>query len=169
MTMQKLLNQSLKPKKINFWKLGLAIIGIIFLMRILMRIILTIAIQSGALIGNLVAILVLISGSLFSFVFIYKHLSLFNYKLIDNELILERSLGRANHVIYVITKDNFISLSEYQNWDNNKKIPWLNHLTVNSDKSKWYVVSFNQNNKQTNLVIEPNEEFLEGLVSFSKE
>ncbi len=161
--MNTLIRQSLKPKKMGIWKLITITLIILFFLNFILE--LTVQIHSIAT----ASILVLSSitfASYLCFIFIYKNLSIFEYKLINNDLILERALGRANHVVYPINKKQVIEILPYLDWNSNKKISWLNYLTINKDKSKWYVVSFMHNNKPTQLVIEPDDVFLKGLLNF---
>ncbi len=162
--MGRLLRQSIKHKKLKIWKLILMVIVIL----LVMEIILNLTIGFGPVIASLLALIAVLIGSVFCFAFIYKDLSKFDYKLIDNELILERSLGRANHVVYNIFSDDLLSIISYNNRDTEKKIPWLNYLTSDNNKDNWYIISYRDGNDEKQLVIEPNEEFLDELIKFAK-
>ncbi len=160
--MGRLLRQSLGHKKLSVWKLVLMVLSLL----ISMEIILNLTIGFGPVIASILALIAVALGSVFCFVFIYKDLSKYDYRLIDKELILERSLGRANHVVYVILASDIISFISYNKKDKENKISWLKYLTAHNDKSKWYLISYKKDDKQMQLVIEPNEDFLHGLLEF---
>ncbi len=161
--MGNLIRQSLKPNKISSIKLIIMSVCILIVMKFLLNI----TIQFGAVISSILAVLSIAIGSLFCFILIYKNLSTFEYKLIDNELILERALGKANHVVYTIKKDQLLEIVPYHDYHQDRKIARLNHLVINNDKSKWYVISFMNKYKKSQLVIEPDEHFLSGILALN--
>jgi len=159
--MGKLCRQSLKHEKMDFWKMGLTLIGTIILMNFVMGW----AIQFGPVIGSLAAVGVLGLGTAICFRFIYKYLSKFDYRLIGTELILERAFGRANHVIYSIELDQIEALTPYNEFESASRIKKLHKFVLNRDTSKWFVVSYKDEDESKTLVFEPDQTFLSGLTS----
>lgn len=159
--MGKLCRQSLKHEKMDFWKMGLTLIGTIILMNLVMGW----AIKFGPVIGSLAAIGILVLGTALCFRFIYQYLSKYDYRLIGKELILERALGRANHVIFAINLDQVKGLVPYKDFENASKIKRLHKFVLHKDTEKWFVLSFDESGERKNLVFEPDENFLSGLTS----
>ena len=159
--MGKLCRQSLKHEKMDFWKMGLTLIGTIILMNLVMGW----AIKFGPVVGSLAAVGILLLGTALCFRFIYQYLSKYDYRLIGKELILERAFGRANHVIYSINLDQIKALVPYNEFDKASKIKRLHRFVLHKDTAKWFVVSFDDSGETKNLVFEPDENFLSGLRS----
>jgi hypothetical protein len=139
--------------------MALTLIGTIVLMNLVMNW----AVKFGPGIGSLAAVGVLILGTALCFRFIYQHLSKYDYRLIGEELILERALGRANHVVFTIKLDQIKALVPYNDFDDVSKIKRLHKFVLYKDTSKWFVVTFDDGNETKNLVFEPDENFLSGL------
>ncbi len=159
--MGKLCRQSLKHERLSFWKMGLLLIAIIIVMNLVMGW----AVRFGPVAGSLAAIGTLLIGTVFCFRFIYRHLAQYDYKLIGEELILERALGRANHVVYTIHLEQVKALDAFNEFENASKIKRLHRFVLNGDPKKWYVISFEDEGDVKNLVFEPDEKFLSGLKS----
>ncbi|WP_430884538.1 hypothetical protein [Fusibacter sp. JL216-2] len=159
--MGKLCRQSLKHDKLDFWKLALILVLTIVLMNIVMGW----AVRFGAVVGSLAAVGILALGTVLCFRFIYRYLAQYDYRLIGKELILERALGRANHVVYTIGLEQVKSLVPYNQFDNATRIKRLHKFVLHKDTSKWYVVSYKEEEETKNLVFEPDENFLSGLQS----
>lgn len=159
--MGKLCRQSLKHEKLSFWKMGVVLIATIVLMNLVMGY----AIRFGPVAGSLAAVAILGMGTALCFKFIYKNLSQYDYRLIGKELILERALGRANHVVYTIHLEQVKDLVAYHDFDKATRIKRLHRFVLNGDSSKWFVISFEDEGEVKNIVFEPNETFLSGLSS----
>lgn len=157
--MGKLCRQSLKHDRIQFWKLGLALVGTIIIMNLVMGW----AVRFGPVIGSMAAIGVLIISAALCFRFIYRYLSKYDYRLIGKELILERAFGRANHVVFTVDVDQIEGLKPYHDFEGHSRIKRLHKFVLHRDTDKWYVVSFKQESDMIHLVFEPDEKFLSGL------
>jgi len=143
----------------DFWKVGLTLIGTIIAMNLVMNW----AVQFGAVIGSLAAVGILLLGTVLCFHFIYQYLSKYDYRLIGEELILERALGRANHIIFTIDIDQINTVIPYDEFPQASKIKRLNRLVLHKDTSAWYVISYKKDDGTQNLVFEPDQNFLSGL------
>jgi len=141
--------------------MGLTLIGTLVMMNLVMGW----AVKYGPVIGSLAAVGTLLLGTVLCFRFIYQYLAQYDYRLIEKELILERALGRANHVVFSIDLDQISSLKPYNEFDQNTKIKRLHRFVLNKDSSKWFVISFRENGELKNLVFEPDQQFLSGLSS----
>lgn len=161
--MGNLLRQSLQHEKIQIWKLALMVVGTVGAMYCIMYL----SMGFGPVLASLFAVFALLIGSCFCFRFVYRHLSKFDYKLIDKELILERSLGQANHVVYTIDAEHLKKIVPYEQFQEKKKISRLGYLVVGKDTSHWYVIVYSKEEKDCHLVIEPNEAFLKGIEQIS--
>jgi hypothetical protein len=96
------------------------------------------------------------------FQIIYYRLAEYHYRIRDEELVFERVVGRSNHAFIVIPNKDLIGLEPY----NTQKIVKRDFFAHKKKAFVYYVLTFTQHNRQRQIVIMPNDEFvkhLEGL------
>ncbi len=154
-----IVKQTLKHNKISFWKILLMIIITVVVMD------LTIKFFSGygAAVGSIAAIISLGICTFLCIKLIYKNLAYFNYRVIDDELMVERVIGKSNHIYFNINLRDIIFIKPYEQIEEDKKDIKTYKFVLNSDKEKWQVVEFPKDNKMYRIVLEPDDNFLKAL------
>lgn len=154
-----MVKQTLKNKGISFWKILLMIVVTVMIMNI------TIQFFSvyGAVIGSIAAIISLAICTMICIKLIYKNLAHFNYRLIDDELMVERVIGRANHLFFHVNLKDIKLIKSYNKSEETPKDVKTYKFVVDADKAKWYVIEFLKDNETYRLILEPNEAFLKAL------
>ncbi|RKD26623.1 hypothetical protein SAMN02745883_02017 [Caminicella sporogenes DSM 14501] len=151
--------QTLRNKNISFWKILLMIVITV----IVMNGTLSLFAQYGPVFGSIAGLISLLICALVCGIIIYKDLAYYNYRIIDDEIFLERVIGRSNHIFFHINlKDvRFIKPYKEVSWDekNIKKYKFV----VNKDKDNWYVIEFFKEKKVYRIILEPDENFLNAM------
>lgn len=154
-----MVKQTLKNKRLSFWKILLMIVVTVMIMNTTIQFFS----RYGSAIGSIAAIASLAICTFICIKLIYKNLAHYNYRIIDDELMVERVIGRANHLFFHINLEDIKLLEVYNESEETKKDVKTYKFVINSDKDKWYVIEFFKNNENYRLVLEPNEAFLEAL------
>lgn len=157
--MSPILKQTVKKKNISFWK----ILAMIVVTVVIMNIAIDFFSKYGASYGSIAAIASLILCSIVCGYILYKNLAFYNYRIIEDELMVERVIGRSNHVFFHIKPKDVVSLKPYDEDDVNSKDIKEYKFVIDNDKSSWYLIEFLKADKVYRLIFEPNEAFLTAL------
>lgn len=95
---------------------------------------------------------------------IYRNLTYFIYEIIDGKLFFERAIGKSNHIYFHVGREDIIGFNRYEDTKDigNKEYKTFKFL-INKDTSNWYVVDFYKKDKKYRLIIDPDENFLDGI------
>ena len=168
MAMALIIKQTIIQKQLSIWKLVFIIGGAILIINTLIKILSMIHPIVGT-VGGLIALIGTIIGC---FTIIYKHLASYNYRLIEDELFMERVFGRANHLFLSLKLSELQQFFPYLELEaDNKNMPStkLYKFVTGKNKQFWYVGEFNRNGHQYRFIIEPNEELLNAIRSYQAE
>ncbi|TCO78621.1 hypothetical protein [Marinisporobacter balticus] len=163
-----LIRQTIKQKPLSFWKVVPMIVGPIFIMNIVIRILS----RFTPLIATFGGLATLIGAAIGCIIIIYKHVAYFNYRMIDNELIMEKVFGKANHLFLALKLNEVQRFKLYEeiNIQQAKKSKVnLYRFVAGRNTQRWYVGEFTRSGERYMFIIEPNEELLNGIMSFIKE
>lgn len=156
--MSKMIKQDIKNERISFIK----IIANIVITILLMEGSFVITSNFSPVMRSLFAVSILILGTVYCFRFIYRDLAYYTYRVIDDEIILERAIGRANYLVYTIKKDEILKFEKY----NGQK--GVNHKFYRS-KSSLYFIEFMFKGEDIGIVFEPNNEMIEEINDILKD
>ncbi len=160
-----LCRQIIESKNIQLWKVIVIICGSVFIMNS------SIAVfqRFGSLWSSILALLLLLfMATGICYEIIYRYLSSYSYRLIDDEIVLERSIGRGNHFVLSFKIKDIESLTLYNQRDEGQKVSRKMIFTNNASKGGWYIMKASIKGKASTLVIEPNNDFLNGLKNSAK-
>ncbi len=143
-----LIKQTIEKKHIKFVWLVVSIIATLIAIEILDSLL----ISTPPIVRTIGTFLILAIAATYCYRLIYYKLSEYHYNLVGNQLILEKVMGRANHVAFSFYLDDILSFEKY----NDTKIPKRDIFTNTRNKSEWYVITFMKNGQNKKLVIEPN-------------
>lgn len=158
-TMAPIAKQTVKNKNLSFFKILIMIIGTVLIMNFATGFFS----QYGPAIGSLSALFVLILCTIVCVLIIYKNLVYYNYRVIEDELMVERVIGRANHVFFNIKLEDIKYIRPYNEFETDNKNAKSYRFVIDRNKDKWYVIEFPRKDKNYILIIEPNEVFLKAL------
>jgi hypothetical protein len=117
-------------------------------------------------IGGLIALVAATLGCVF---IIYRHMVHFNYKVIDDELIMEKVFGKANHLFLSLKLSEIEKFKPYQEINMEKKkssrVKWYRFVS-GKNTDAWYVGEFTRDGLCYRFIIEPNEEVLNAIKAF---
>lgn len=149
--MSKLIKQDVVNEKISYLKIIINIIVTILLMELSF----VFTVNLSPALRSIFAVSILILGTVYCFKLIYRNLAYYIYRIIDDELILERAIGRANYLVYNITEEQIIAFEKYSN---QKKI---NHRFYRTkSKESLYFLEFSNKEESIRIVFEPNEDIV---------
>ena len=105
------------------------------------------------------------------FLIIYKSLAYYNYRLIDDEFVMERVFGRANHLFLSFKLSELELFLPYEDFVKTKDTApvKLYKFVLGKDTKRWYVGEFKRSGDRYRFIIEPNEEMIKGITSYNAE
>ncbi|WP_207727177.1 hypothetical protein [Anaerosolibacter carboniphilus] len=158
-----MIRQTIQQKKLSFWKLLLMIFAATFIMNMAVKLFARISPAIGTAAG-IVSLLIASSGCM---AIIYKHIAYFNYKLIDDDLIMEKVFGRANHLFLSLKLWELEQFYPYNELDSkgSKGNVKVYKFVTGSNHDQWYVGEFTRSGDQYRFVIAPSEELLRAIQS----
>lgn len=156
-----LFNQSIDKKHIRFIWLILGLIGVILLIELLDFVLR----PMSAIIRTFGSLSIVALAVVYCYRLIYYRLAEYHYKVIGEQVVLEKVMGRANHVTFHFNQSDILYFAPYKN----EKITSRNIFTNSRFKQKWYLIHFMQNGRRKSVVIEPNPQFIQILSAYSNE
>lgn len=163
-----LIRQTIKQKQLSFWKVVVMICGSIFVMNIAIRILT----RFSPVIATFGGLGTLIGAVIGCMIIIYKHVAYFNYKMIDDELIMEKVFGKANHLFLTLKLNELEQFKPYEQvniQELKKDKVKIYRFAAGKNIQRWYVGEFTRSGERYIFIIEPNEELLNGIKSFINE
>lgn len=162
--MAPIIKQTNSQKQLSFSKLLIIICGALFLVNISIKILTKINPMAGTMGG-----LIVFAGAIgMCFLIIYRNLAHYNYRIIDDELIMERVFSRANHM-FLSTKihelELFLPYNDFINKGNKDSLIKIYKFVLGKNKEAWYVGEFTRSGDRYRFIIEPNEEILKAITS----
>ncbi len=160
--MGKLYKQTLHRTKTGFGKIMASIAITIVLMNIALDLIGRISTSAA----GLSAIGVMGLGGLYCLRLVYGNLAQYEYRIIEEEVYLERAIGKANHIFHTIQLDQMTSLKPYDQATDGK-VSRGRRMGVKG-AGPWYLLTYQQDGDQKKLIFQPDETFrsiLEGHIT----
>ncbi|QZY55311.1 hypothetical protein [Crassaminicella profunda] len=164
-----LIRQTIKQEKLSFWKVVFMICGPLFAMNMAMKVLK--GLSPSPIIGTIGGLVTLAGAVTACLIIIYKHVAYFNYKIIDDEFIMEKVFGKANHLFLTLKLSELEKFRAFDEVDlqeaKNNKVKMYRFVSGRNTQG-WYVGEFTRNNDQYMFIIEPNEEILNGIIASQK-
>lgn len=157
--MSPIIKQTIKNKNISFWKILLMIVMTV----IIVNTVIGFFAKFGSTIASIAALLSLVMCTVICGMIIYKNLAYYNYRVIDDELMVERVIGRTNHIFFHINIKDIKYIKPYREADLKNDNEKIHKFVIGSNKADWYIIEFQREDKIYRLIIEPNETFLEDI------
>ncbi len=148
-----------RPIKIRY-----ILIGIVLVLLLVELLDMAIADQS-ALTRSIGSLIIIAICTYFCYQLIYYRLSEFNYKVIRDDVFVERSISKGNHIMLQFKIFDLLSIEPYRN----QKMAKRNIFTNSSKRDNWYIISFTAEGEYKRIVIEPSAEILKYLMENAKE
>ncbi|WP_129598931.1 hypothetical protein [Anaerophilus nitritogenes] len=162
-----LIKQTIKKKELSLWKIILMICVPIFIMNMVIQLLN----PYHPVIGTIGGLITLIGAVISCLFIIYKHSAYFNYKLIEDELIMEKVFSKSHHIFLTLKLSELEEFRPYRsvdlheiNYKKNKVYRFVSGKCTNN----WYVGEFTRNKDYYIFIIEPNEDILNTISSFQK-
>jgi len=160
-----IIKQTITQKKLSFWKVAGMIVGTILILDLSIKLLTKNSPMIGT-IGGLIAFIVAVALCMF---IIYKHISYYNYKIIGDELMMERVFGRASHLFLNLKLqeiDVFIPYKEMDLKSSPKTKVKRYKFVAGKNVDDWYVGEFVRDGERYRFIFEPNKEMLNAIKSF---
>lgn len=152
-----LLNQTIQKKNISFRGLLLAILTIILVVNLL-----EVSFQFLPPLIRLLCLMTIIGGFIWrGYQLIFYQLAAFHYRVIVDDIVFERVVGRSNHAFISVKAKDMMALAAYAN----EKVRQHDYFTHSRAKDKLFVLTLKKEDHMRKIVIEPNQEFLDYLQS----
>ena len=162
--MSVLIRQTIHQQKLPFWKLLGMLISSLFIMNSAIKVFSKVS----AVVGSIAGIVTLLATITLCFTLIYRHIAHFNYKLIQDELVMERVMGRANHMFLSLKLSELENFKPYDQMGNDK-IAKTYKFVSGKNVENWYVGEFTRSSDRYRFIIEPNTELKNAILSFIAE
>lgn len=159
-----IVRQTIKPQKIPFWKFALMIVASIFIMDVAVNLFA----RFSPVVGSLVGLAALFAAAGVCFRIIYKQIAYYNYKIIQEELIMERVIGRANHLFLSVKLYDLEKFEPY-NPEQKEKVAKLYRFISGANTKNWYIGEFTRSGDKYRFIFEPNEELLKTILTYRQE
>ncbi|MCT4619499.1 MAG: hypothetical protein N4A62_08905 [Marinisporobacter sp.] len=164
-----LIRQTIKQKKLSFWKVVFMICGPLFAMNMAMKGLK--GLSTSPVVGTIGGLLTLAGATAACLMIIYNHVAYFNYKIIDDEFIMEKVFGKANHLFLTLKLDELQEFRVFDEMDlqeaKNNKVKVYRFVSGKNTKN-WYIGKFTRSDEKYMFIIEPNKEILNGILTFQK-
>lgn len=158
-----LIRQTIKQKKISFWKILIMVCGPIFVMDMVIGILS----KYSPMISTIGGLGILLAAVVACILIIYKNVAYFNYKIIEDELIMEKVFGRANHLFLSLKLWELKQFNSYKDVEIKRKKAKIYKFVTGKNVDGWYVGEFIRDGETYIFIIEPNEKLLNGIMSFN--
>ncbi|MEA3423185.1 MAG: hypothetical protein U9Q80_05290 [Bacillota bacterium] len=157
--MTKITRQSLPTKGVSYIKVVSVLILTVFLMNLSLRILVNI----NPLISSVVALLIVGLGAIYIYNIVFYSMANYIYKIISNELIIERVISHLNHTFYNIDFHNILVFEPYDSTNNDMKVSRKHRYVQDNDFKRWYFIEFTRNGNRIKLIIEPDLGFASSI------
>ncbi|WP_432406281.1 hypothetical protein [Wukongibacter sp. M2B1] len=157
--MSPILKQTVRRKNISFWK----ILAMIVISVVITNVAIDFFSRYGASSGSIAALVSLLLCTAICGRILYKNLSYYNYRIIEDELMVERVIGRSNHIFFHIKPKDIKYIKPYHEIEEYNKETKEYKFVVDGNKANWYVVEFLKDDNLCRVILEPNDAFLSAL------
>lgn len=139
------------------------IVFILIVSIVLMNIVMSISSGYGGAVSTVAGLLVLSIGCIICTKLIYSGLTNFQFKIIADELILERSIGRGNHIIVGIKFKDVLKLEKCNEMYEKKNLRSVRKFAISRNIEDWYLLTYRVGDREKRIVVEPKSVFLDTL------
>jgi len=146
------------------WQNLLFIIGIVFGLSFLVQIINLLPPKLDAVAS--LAILV-VAARLCSYI-INRKLAKYNYLLIDNQLIIQKQIGKRENTVLVVETSDIERIKPIKEFIKEKRYKKSYYLACRLRGEDVYSCEYAKNNKSYRLIFQPNEVLLKELIKLTK-
>ena len=167
LSMAKIIEQTIKQKA-SFVKLFLAIFGTMLFISMVSQILGGIGYLARYIWGIFIFILAIIG----CYIILSGHTAYFNYRLMGNDLVMEKVFGRASHLFLSVDLNEIDSFEKYKGKTYIQSSlagrPKIYKFVPRENNGGWYVGEFSRSGERHRFIIEPNEELLNAIKIFIK-
>jgi len=153
--------QTIDKKQVKLWK----IMAIIIVTVTFMNYSLVLSENLGPGFSSVIALGIIILGTMVCIKIIYNNLEAYNYRLIEKKIILERHIGRANYSLVTIPVSSVEFVIQYNKLEGGASVPRRHIFTNNRDRELWYYIEYKENDQTKSVIIEPDATFLNAIYS----
>ncbi|QEK13404.1 hypothetical protein FQB35_14610 [Crassaminicella thermophila] len=161
-----LIRQTIRQKKLSLWKVLFMICGPIYIMNIAIKLFS----RFNPVIATVGGLVTFLGAVVACVVIIYNHVAYFNYKIIDDELIMEKVFGRASHLFLTLKLNDLEQFKPYDEINmqkvKNEKVKVYKFVSGRNTQ-EWYAGEFTRSGDRYMFIIEPNKELLNTILSFN--
>ena len=157
--------QSLKKENIYVWKvfiiMVLAIVAMNYIMIFFRRI--------NPILNSSVGLLFIVGASLLSYKIIHDNMMAYNFKIISNDLILERAIGRANYIVFTVAFNEIVWFEKLEKRGSTLRLPKGRRLYLSKKNDNLYLIEYKKEDNREYLAVQFEQEFLEGVLDNLKD
>lgn len=155
-----LIRQTIRQQSLHFWKL----LAMMMVSLVMMNIVISVFSKISPMVGSIAGMIALGAAIGTCFRLIYRQIAYYNYKLIQDELVLERVMGRANHLFLSLKLSELESFKPYNQMGTDKVGKTYKFVSGKNTES-WYVGEFTRSGDRYRFIIEPNEEIQKAILA----
>jgi|LGOV01.1.fsa_nt_gb hypothetical protein len=157
--MTKITRQSLPTKGVSYIKVVSVLIITVFLMNLILQVLVNI----NPMISSIAALLIVGLGAIYIYNIVFYSMANYVYKIISNELIIERVISHLNHTFYNIKFHDILVFEPYDSNNNDMRVSRKRRYVQGNDFKQWYFIEFTRDGNHTKLIIEPDLGFVSSI------
>lgn len=157
--MKPILKESVARKQRPFWQVIVLVIIAVFIINYLISLTNFLGEKYAGIVS--IAIL-LISVAACSFI-VTKFIEYYTYKIADDTLIFEKSIGKKSKVSLMIDIEDIEKLIPYGEMKEDSNIDYTYKFVCDKDYNNFYVGEFNREGKQIRFIFKPSDKFIDML------
>ncbi len=157
--MTKITRQELPTKGVSYIK----VVGMLIITIYLMNLSLQILVNTDPLTSSFVALSIVGLGAIYIYNIVFYSMVNYVYKIISNELILERIISHSNHTFYNINFQNIMMFEPYDPNNKNMRVSRKRRYVQSKDFKRWYFIEFTRDGNHGKLIIEPDSRFVSSI------
>ncbi len=157
--MSKIMRQMIKSNGVSYIKVAFMLILTIFLMNISIKVLTGI----DPLLASVVAMIIVGLGILYIYNVVFYNMSNYVYKIISKDFIIERIIGKNNHMYYNL---NFSEITKFEKCSSENyriKVPRKYRFVHSKKKENWYFIESVKEGKIQRIIIEPEMGLLKSI------
>lgn len=157
--MSKIMRQMIRSNGVSYIKVAFMLILTIFLMNISIKVLTGI----DPFLASIVALIIVGLGIVYIYNVVFYNMANYVYKIISKDFIIERIIGKNNHMFYNVNFSEITKFEKYSSENHRIKVPRKYRFVHSKKKENWYYIEAMKDGKIQRMIIEPEKGLLKSI------